>query len=389
MNSDFIPYGRQEVTPNDIDSVVRILQSPWLTQGPTVPLFEQSLSARTSDSHVVAVNSATSALHIACLALGLKSGDIVWTSPISFVASANCALYCGASVDFVDIDISTGLISAEALKRKLLWADTNNCLPKILIPVHLAGSSCDMEAIYNLCRPYDIFILEDASHAVGASYNGSPVGSCEFSHAAVFSFHPVKIITSGEGGAIATRDSSLYRKLCLLRSHGITKDPTEFLEPTNDPWYYEQQYLGLNYRLTDIQAALGLSQLERLDDIVSTRNHLYNNYLQLLDDSSVSLLPIPPSCRSSVHLAIVRLPTSTISRYRTIFNFMRSKNIGVQLHYLPIHLQPYYRQLGFTRGDFPCSELYSVSHFSLPLYPGLDFSQQEYIVSTLFDSIAL
>lgn len=383
MQPEFIPYGRQNVTAYDIERVVKVLQSPYLTQGPTVPLFEKSLSHKFSSSHVVAVNSATSALHISCLALGLKPGDIVWTSPISFVASANCALYCGASVDFVDIDIDTGLISISALESKLELAVQNNCLPKILIPVHLAGTSCDMKSIHDLCRKHDILILEDASHAVGARYLDAPVGSCEYSDAAVFSFHPVKIITSGEGGAVSTSDPSIYQKLLLLRSHGITKDASKFTFPASDPWYYEQQCLGFNYRLTDIQAALGLAQLERLDEIIDQRNRLFNYYTELLAGTSVSLLPIPSSCTSSVHLAIASLPSSSLSDYRNIFAFMRTHNIGVQLHYLPIHLHPFYRDLGFSPGDFPSAELYSIKHLSLPLFPGLTKANQEHIVSSL------
>ena len=383
MGSSFLPYGRQTVTADDIAAVEDVLRSPWLTQGPAVPAFEQALAEVMDVPHVVAVNSATSGLHLACLALGLGSGDWLWTSPITFVASANCGRYCGAKVDFVDINPATGLMSLQSLARKLERASSTGKLPKVIVPVHLAGSSCAMDEFAALVKPYGIAIVEDASHAVGARYQQQPVGNCKFSDAAVFSFHPVKIITTGEGGAITTRDSALAARMARLRSHGITKDHEEFeLEPAG-PWSYEQQELGFNYRLTDLQAALGLSQLQRLKAIVDERNRLHQHYQALLEPLSVNLLQIPEACLSALHLAVIRLAGDDPAQHRRVFEGLRSAGIGVQLHYTPVHLQPDYRRLGFAPGDFPEAEAYARSAISLPLYPGLKKQEQERVVAVL------
>jgi len=383
MGSFFLPYGRQTVTAADIAAVEQVLHSPWLTQGPVVPAFEQALAEAVDVPHVVATNSATSGLHLACLALGLGPGDWLWTTPITFVASANCGRYCGARVDFVDIDPATGLMSLQALARKLEKAATSRNLPKVIIPVHLAGSSCAMEELAALVKPFGIAIVEDASHAVGARYQDQPVGNCRFSDVAVFSFHPVKIITTGEGGAVTTRDPALAARMARLRSHGITKDPEQFeLEPAG-PWSYEQQELGFNYRLTDMQAALGLSQLQRLEAIVEERNRLYQHYQALLKPLSVNLLKIPEGCISALHLAVIRMVGDNPSQHRRVFEGLRAAGVGVQLHYTPVHLQPDYRRLGFGPGDFPESEVYARSAMSLPLYPGLKKEEQEKVVEVL------
>jgi UDP-4-amino-4,6-dideoxy-N-acetyl-beta-L-altrosamine transaminase len=377
MPAPLIPYGRQTISEADIAAVVEVLRSPWLTQGPAVPAFEQALAAALGARHVVAVNSATSALHLACLALGLGPGDRLWTSPITFVASANCGRYCGAEVDFVDIDPATGLLCMEALQRKLLQAADSGTLPKLIVPVHLAGTSSPMQDLEYLVRPYGIRIVEDASHAVGASYRGAPVGTCAHSDIAVFSFHPVKIITTGEGGAATTNDPKLADQMELLRSNGITKEMACFeLEPAG-PWSYEQQQLGFNYRLTDQQAALGLSQLQRLAAIVAERNRLHQRYAALLEGLPVQLLQIPAECHSALHLAVIRLQGDHASRHHAVFEGLRQAGIGVQLHHTPVHLQPDYRRLGFREGDFPQAEAYARSAISLPLFPGLTSKEQE------------
>ena len=331
--SKFLPYGRQTLTESDVAAVVEVLRSPFLTQGPAVPEFEQSISSRVRAKHGVAVNSATSALHIACLALDLKPGDILWTSPITFVASANCARYCGAEVDFVDIDPLTGLISISALQEKLQYAEKHGQLPKVLVPVHLTGTSCDMEAIGVLAKYYGFAVIEDASHAIGGSYRDIPVGSCQFSDICVFSFHPVKIITSGEGGIATTNNAELFTRMSDLRSHGITKDPSRFKQLPAGPWSYEQQSLGFNYRMTDFQAALGLSQLARLDIMVSERNKLRQKYESLISNLPVNLLNIPDDVYSSVHLAVILLEGMNAEQHIQVFEGLRSCDIGVQLHY--------------------------------------------------------
>jgi UDP-4-amino-4,6-dideoxy-N-acetyl-beta-L-altrosamine transaminase len=348
-----------------------------------VPAFEQAVAAKVGAAHGVAVNSATSALHMACLALGLGPGDRLWTSPITFVASANCGRYCGAEVDFVDIEPATGLMSVAALAQKLQLAERSGTLPKLVVPVHLAGSSCDMAAIGALAERYGFAVLEDASHAIGGRYRGDPVGNCRHSAINVFSFHPVKIITTGEGGLATTNDPQLAQTMAELRSHGIVRDAKRFERPAAGPWVYEQQQLGFNYRITDIQASLGLSQLERLDEIVTERNRQLQRYRELLTDLPVKLLVVPEDVLSSVHLAVIRLQQATAEQHRQVFEGLRGAGIGVQLHYSPVHLQPYYRALGFAEGQFPEAEAYASSAISLPLFPGLKAEWQEQVAKVL------
>ena len=380
---DFIPYGRQTITTADINAVISILESDFLTQGPIVPDFESAISEVVDSKFSVAVNSATSALHIACIALDLGPGDILWTVPTTFVASANCGRYCGAAVDFVDIDPATGLMSVEALAVKLEQADREGALPKVVVPVHLTGSSCDMASISSLAERYGFAVLEDASHAIGGSYQGEPVGNCRHSAVTVFSFHPVKIITTGEGGLATTNDSVLAQRMADLRSHGITKDAKRFELPASGPWSYEQQELGFNYRMTDLQAALGLSQLQRLEQIVAERQRLLHQYSTLLADLPLRLLEIPRNVYSALHLAVIRLDDSCPTHHRRVFDGLRASEIGVQVHYTPVHLQPYYRRLGFCEDDFPEAEAYATNAISLPLYPGLKESNLQRVAGTL------
>jgi UDP-4-amino-4,6-dideoxy-N-acetyl-beta-L-altrosamine transaminase len=379
----FIPYGRQTICDADIAAVVAVLRGPYLTQGPAVPAFEEAVAAQVQAHHAVAVNSATSALHLACLALGLGLGDRLWTSPVTFVASANCGRYCGADIDFVDIDPGTALMSVAALEQKLQQAERDGTLPKVLVPVHLCGSSCDMAAIAALAHRYGVAVLEDASHAIGGRYRGEPVGNCRYSAISVFSFHPVKIITTAEGGLATTNDPQLAQRMADLRSHGITKEEVRFERPDPGPWSYEQQDLGFNYRLTDLQAALGLSQLERLESIVTERQRLLEVYREKLTSLPISLLEIPPSVSSSLHLAVIRLHDTDPKHHRRVFEGLRAAGIGVQLHYSPVHLQPYYRRLGFSEGDFPEAEAYARNAISLPLYPGLQDHELERVVQAL------
>ena len=383
----FIPYGRQTISEADIAAVVEVLRSPCLTQGPTVPAFEQAVAVKVGASYGVAVNSATSALHIACLALGLGPGDRLWTSPNTFVASANCGRYCGAAVDFVDIEPATGLMSVAALETKLQQAERDGILPKLVVPVHLTGSSCDMAAIGSLAQRYGFAVLEDASHAIGGRYRGEPVGNCRYSAITVFSFHPVKIITSGEGGLATTNDPLLAQRMAELRSHGIVREVERFERPAVGPWVYEQQQLGFNYRITDIQAALGLSQLQRLDEIVIERNRQLETYRELLAGLPVQLLEVPDDVLSSVHLAVIRLQQATADQHRQLFEGLRAAGIGVQLHYSPVHLQPYYRATGFTEGQFPEAEAYASSAISLPLFPGLSAADQERVAAVLAERL--
>lgn len=375
----FIPYGRQTISEADIAAVESVLRSPFLTQGPAIPAFEEAVAVKVDACYGVAVNSATSALHIACLALGLGPGDRLWTSPITFVASANCGRYCGAEIDFVDINPFTGLMDIQALEAKLKIADLEGKLPKILIPVHLTGASCDMESINRLAVHYGFYVIEDASHAVGGCYRDWAVGSCAFSQICVFSFHPVKIITSGEGGMAMTNDVNLYEKMISFRSHGITKDPSSFLFSSPGPWYYEQQQLGFNYRMTDLHAALGLSQLDKLDEIIQKRNIIYNRYVNLLTSAPVSLLKVPDNVLSSVHLVVIQLYPEYSYLHRDLFQHLMFNNVGVQLHYYPVHLQPYYQNLGFRSGDFPAAELYSSQSFSIPVFYTLSDDQISYV----------
>ena len=383
IEQSWLPYGRQTITQADEQAVLDCLRGDFLTQGPAVLAFEAALADVCKSLHAVAFNSATSALHAACLALGLGPGDRLWTSPISFVASANCGLYCGAIVDFVDIDPSTALISIPLLQQRLQEAEINGTLPKVLVPVHLVGTSCPMAELGQLADRYGFRILEDASHAVGASYSDLPVGSCHHSDITVFSFHPVKIITTGEGGAALSSDTELLERLRRLRSHGISREAFEQISP--GPWYYEQQELGFNYRITDIQASLGLSQLQRLSEIVDRRQALMVRYRQLVQGWPLHFLEEPANCRSSYHLAVVTIPDASPQQHRALFEGMRAGQIGVQLHYWPIPLQPHYRRLGFKPGDFPSAERYANTSFSLPLFPSMTEADQDRVLLCLQD----
>lgn len=376
---NFIPYSRQRVIQEDIDAVVNVLKSDFLTQGPIIGSFEENVCKKVDANYAVSTNSATSALHLSCLALGLKRGDYLWTSPITFVASANCARYCGADVDFVDIDENTGLLSINKLKKKLEAAEKEGKLPKILVPVHLTGSSCNMVEIKKLSDKYKFHIIEDASHAIGGKYKNEPVGNCKYSEITIFSFHPVKIITSGEGGFATTNSKSIYEKLISLRSHGITKDSKKFKKFPHEIWFYEQQDLGLNYRMTDISAALGLSQLKRLDEIVSERNRQHLLYKDLFMNTPINLLSIPQEVYSSFHLQVIQLNDKNIKNYKTVFKGLRGLGIGVQLHYIPVHTQPYYQELGFREEMFPISLQYSSKSLSIPLFPGLKEEEQYFV----------
>jgi UDP-4-amino-4,6-dideoxy-N-acetyl-beta-L-altrosamine transaminase len=387
---DLIPYGRQEITAEDVAAVTEALNSDWLTQGPAVPRFEREVAAYCGVGHGVAANSATSALHIACLALGLQSGDWLWTSPNTFVASANCGLYCGAQVDFVDIDPHTLNMSATALAQKLAVAKAAGRLPKVVIPVHFAGQSCDMESMAELAREFGFRLIEDASHAIGGKYRDLPVGSCRYSDITVFSFHPVKIVTTAEGGMAVTNDAALAERMKMLRTHGITRDPAQMAGASQGPWYYEQVALGFNYRMTDILAALGCSQIARLDDYVARRHEIAEIY-----DDALRLLPVVTPSRqtgalSALHLYVVRLRLDElrVSR-REVFLELRAKGIGVNVHYIPVHLQPYYARMGFKPNDFPESERYYAEALSLPMFPTLTREQQRIVIGALQESLAV
>lgn len=385
-----IPYGRQDVTQADIDAVAAVLKSDFLTQGPVVPAFEKAVAAYSGAAHGVAMNSATSALHVACMALGLGPGDRLWTSPVTFVASANCALYCGASVDFVDIDAATGNLSIAALTAKLEAAEKAGTLPKIVVPVHLAGLSCDMAAIHALSERYGFRIIEDASHAIGGRYQERPIGDCRFSDVTVFSFHPVKIVTSAEGGMAMTSDAELAARMERLRSHGITRDPALMTHAPDGPWYYQQIELGYNYRMTDLQAALGLSQASRIDAYVARRHALAARYEAGLAGLPLTSLPRrTEEAFSALHLHVVRLDLELIgTSHRAVFEGLRARGIGVNLHYIPVHLQPYYRRLGFKPGDFPAAEAYYAEAISLPLFPALEEAQQDRVIAALSEVLA-
>lgn len=381
-----IPYGKQAISQSDIDAVVDVLQSDFLTQGPQVPAFEESLKNATGAAHALAVNSATSALHIACLALGLGKGDILWTTPITFVASANCGLYCGAEVDFVDIDCATYNMSPKKLERKLIEAKKKGKLPKVVVPVHLCGQSCDMKAIHALSLEYGFHIIEDASHAIGGRYLDKPIGSCQYSDITVFSFHPVKIVTTAEGGAALTNDALLAEKMSLYRSHGITRDSGLMQNEPHGGWYYEQIELGFNYRMTELQAALGVSQLKRLDDFVEARHHLANRYNKLLSELPIVLPEQLTGTYSGLHLYVIRLKLDEVKlTHKQVFEGLRENGIGVNLHYIPVHTQPYYQNLGFKPGDFPESENYYAEAISLPMFHMMTLEQQDEVVMKLSD----
>lgn len=379
-----IPYGRQEITQADIDAVVQVLQSDFLTQGPVVPLFEKTVAEKVGAEYAVAVNSATSALHIACLALGLGPGDQLWTSPNTFVASANCGLYCGASVDFVDIDPQTYNMSAELLAQKLEFAKKENKLPKVVIPVHFAGQSCDMAAIHQLSKRYGFKIIEDASHAIGGKYQGEYIGNCKYSDVTVFSFHPVKIITTAEGGMALTNNNALAAEMALLRSHGIARDPLQMTHAPDGPWYYQQIGLGFNYRMTEFQAALGVSQMQRLDAYVARRHELAQRYDQLLAGLPVTTPWQHPDSYSALHLYVIRLQPEKIKKtHRQVFEELREQGIGVNLHYIPVHTQPHYQRMGHKVGDYPQAEQYYAEAISLPMFQSLSNGQQDQVVDAL------
>ncbi|WP_217349780.1 UDP-4-amino-4,6-dideoxy-N-acetyl-beta-L-altrosamine transaminase [Polaromonas sp. A23] len=381
---NLIPYGRQDIDDADIAAVAEVLRSDFLTQGPAVPRFEQAIASYCGVGHAVAANSATSSLHVACLALGVGKGSIVWTTPITFVASANCALYCGASVDFVDIDPVTYNMSVDRLEEKLLAAKKSGSLPSVVIPVHLCGQPCDMAGIHALSLEYGFRVIEDASHAIGGTYRNEPVGNCRYSDITVFSFHPVKIITTGEGGMATTNDPELAKRMRMLGSHGITRDAREMTREPDGPWYYEQVELGFNYRMTDIQAALGVSQMRRLDEFVSRRHAIAGRYDESLRNVNVTAPWQHPDGYSGLHLYVVRLHSNMQgSIHRKIFDEMRATGIGVNLHYIPVHMQPYYQKIGFNAGDFPAAEQYYETAISLPMFPALTEAQQDTVVSTL------
>ncbi|MBD2691070.1 UDP-4-amino-4,6-dideoxy-N-acetyl-beta-L-altrosamine transaminase [Anabaena catenula FACHB-362] len=382
--NNYIPYGRQDINQADIDAVVEVLRSDCITQGSAIERFEQAVAEYCGTKYAVAVSSATAALHIACLAAELGAEDILWTSPNTFVASANCGLYCGAKVDFVDIDSNTYNLSINELENKLSWAEKQGCLPKVVIPVHFAGQCCEMDKIAVLSQQYNFKIIEDASHAIGAKYQGKPVGCCEFSDMTVFSFHPVKIITTGEGGMVLTNQKNIYQKLIRLRSHGITRNPDLIQGKSHGAWYYQQLELGFNYRMTDIQAALGASQINRLDEFVERRQFLANRYNELLQDLPLTLPWQHPDTESSWHLYVIRLKLEKINKsHRQIFEALRQAGIGVNLHYIPVHTQPYYQHLGFKEGDFLNSEKYYQQAISIPLYYGLSLKEQDKVVTEL------
>jgi UDP-4-amino-4,6-dideoxy-N-acetyl-beta-L-altrosamine transaminase len=379
-----IPYGRQHITQADIDAVVDVLQSDFLTQGPKVPAFERAVADKVGAKYAVAVNSGTSALHVAYLALGLGPGDILWTSPITFVASANCALYCGAKVDFVDIDLHTYTMCPKALEKKLEQAKKENRLPKIVIPVHLCGQPCNMKAIFDLSQKYGFKIVEDACHALGGEYKGSLIGNCRYSDITVFSFHPVKIITTGEGGMATTNDADLASHMARLCSHGITRDPDLMTHAPDGPWYYQQIDLGFNYRMTDVQAALGLSQLGKLDEFIARRRELAQRYDQLLANFPVVTPWQDPEGLSAWHLYVIRLQLDKISQnHEQVFVALREKGIGVNLHYIPVNNQPWYQKLGFKTGQFPNAEQYYREAITLPIFSAMTNDELNEVVTSL------
>lgn len=379
-----IPYGKQDISQQDIDAVVDVLNSDFLTQGPKVPEFEHALIKHTGAKYALAVNSATSALHIACLALGLGEGDWLWTSPITFVASANCGLYCGAQVDFVDIDPRTYNMCPNKLEEKLKVAKASGTLPKVVVPVHLCGQPCDMQAIGKLAKEYGFKVIEDASHAIGGEYHGKPIGLCEHSDITVFSFHPVKIITTAEGGAVVTNNKTFADKMALLRSHGITRESELMTEESHGGWYYQQIDLGFNYRMTELQAALGVSQMTRLKSFITARHCLADRYNQFLAPLPLVLPYQLENTYSGLHLYVIRLKLDEISlTHKQVFDALRERGIGVNLHYIPVHTQPYYQKIGFEVGSFPEAERYYTEAISLPMFHAMSYEQQDSVISIL------
>lgn len=379
-----IRYGQQDITQADIDAVIAVMKSVNLTQGPAITQFEQSVKDHCGAKHAVAVNSATSALHIACLALELGTGDWLWTTPNTFVASANCALYCGAQVDFVDIDPRTWNLCPQALEAKLIAAEKAGRLPKIVVPVHLTGQPCDMQAIHALSQRFGFKIIEDASHAIGGRYKGEPIGNCRYSDITVFSFHPVKIITTAEGGMAMTNNDLLATRLGLLRSHGITRDPELMTQSMDGPWYYQQVALGYNYRMTDLQAALGVSQMTRLNHYVKRRHEIAVRYNELLADLPITRPWQHPDSYSAYHLYVIRLQLDKIERtHLQVFEALRAKDIMVNVHYIPVHTQPYYQNMGFKQGDYPEAERYYREAISIPMHPTLTTDEQDFVINAL------
>jgi len=383
----YIPYGRQDITQGDIDAVIEVLKSDFLTQGPQVPKFEKEVSRYCGAKYAVAVNSATSALHLACLSLGLGTGNWLWTSPITFVASANCGLYCGAKVDFVDIDPVTYNLCTKALKKKLIKAKELGRLPKVVVAVHLGGQSCDMKAIHALSKEYGFKIIEDASHAIGGKYLNEPIGNCKYSDITVFSFHPVKIITTGEGGMALTNNNKLAEHMSLLRSHGITRDPSQMTKQADGDWYYQQIELGYNYRMTDMQAALGVSQFKKINNNVSRRHEFATRYNELLKGIPLVTPYQHNDGYSAFHLYIIRLKNR--NKHKQVFEYLRKSGIGVNLHYIPVHTQPYYQQTGVNFTDLEQAEQYYKDAISLPLYPTMTDQQQDVIISSLRKALQL
>lgn len=373
-----IPYGRQSIDDEDINAVIDVLKSDFLTQGPAVPAFENAVAARCGAAHAVAVNSATSALHIACMALGVGPGDIVWTSPITFVASSNCALYCGATVDFVDIDAATQNMSVTRLAEKLHAAQRAGKLPTVVIPVHFAGHPCDMKPIHALGQKYGFKIIEDASHAIGARYQQTLIGDCTYSDITVFSFHPVKIITTAEGGMATTQSAKLARSMQLLRSHGVTREADELENSNEGPWYYEQHLLGYNYRMTDMQAALGLSQIKNINAWLARRHQLADQY-----DLALAGLPLAVTQRVAGDYCALHLYCIQVKNRRSVFEHLRASGVGVNVHYIPVHLQPYYKRLGFKPGQFPNSEAFYSKTISLPMFAGLKDDDQAQVIQAV------
>lgn len=383
-----IPYGRQDINQADIDAVIEVLKSDFLTQGPMVPRFERVVAEHVGANHALAVNSATSALHIACLALGLGAGDWLWTSPITFVASANCGLYCGAKVDFVDIALGTYNLCPEALEQKLKQAEKESKLPKVVVAVHLCGQPCDMQAIHALSKRFGFHVIEDASHAIGGKYKNEYIGCSRYSDITVFSFHPVKIVTTAEGGMALTNSDALAEKMGLYRCHGITRDPKLMTKEFDGPWYYQQVELGYNYRMTELQAALGVTQMNRLDYFVSCRHKIAGRYNELLKDLPVVLPWQSPDSYSGLHLYVIRLDLERISStHREVFEKLRECGIGVNLHYIPVHTQPYYQEMGFGIGDFPNAESYYAEAISLPMYPSMSNEQQDQVAQELAKAV--